>query len=155
MALRSTGARWVGWAAHTGGLSWPPVALYAAGIVWTLFYDTIYAHQDKEDDALIGVKSTARLFGAATAKWLFAFLALTVSLLAIAVIGALAPAGEPGALVIVLAGCWGVGWHLAWQMRQLKIDDPATCLRLFRANRETGLILVLALALAIGFSGVT
>ena len=145
----------VGWAAHAGGLGWPPVVLYLAGICWTLFYDTIYAHQDKEDDALIGVKSTARLFGEDTRRWLFGFLVATVSLLAVAAIGALAPGGQAGVLVVVLAGCWGVGWHLAWQLRMLDIDNPALCLRLFRANRDAGLILVLALVAAIGLSLLT
>ena len=73
------------WTAHTGALHWPAVMLYLAGIAWTLFYDTIYAHQDAEDDALIGVKSTARLFGASTPRWLRWFLVLTVTLMAVAV----------------------------------------------------------------------
>ena len=66
------------WTAHTGSLEWPAVLLYLSGIAWTLFYDTIYAHQDAEDDALIGVKSTARLFGADTPAWLRRFLVITV-----------------------------------------------------------------------------
>ncbi|MEL6588419.1 MAG: 4-hydroxybenzoate octaprenyltransferase, partial [Pseudomonadota bacterium] len=74
------------WAAHTGGLAWPPVVAYVAGISWTLFYDTIYAHQDTDDDALIGVKSTARLFGSKTPQWLRWFLIITVVLLGFATV---------------------------------------------------------------------
>ena len=74
----------MGWAAVTGGLAWPPVLLYAAGLCWTLGYDTIYAHQDKEDDALIGVKSTALKLGARTRPWLAGFYGATVALLAAA-----------------------------------------------------------------------
>ncbi|MCG6902191.1 MAG: 4-hydroxybenzoate octaprenyltransferase [Rhodobacter sp.] len=134
------------WAAQTGRLDWPPVMLYLAGIAWTLFYDTIYAHQDKEDDALIGVKSTARLFAADTPRFLLIFMVLAVLLLTGAIIAALAPAANMLALVIALGGPWAFGWHLTWQMRQLDIDDPAICLRLFRANRDAGLIIVLFLA---------
>jgi 4-hydroxybenzoate polyprenyltransferase len=135
------------WAAHTGSLGLAALLLYAAGIAWTLFYDTIYAHQDKEDDALIGVKSTARLFGARTKPWLRLFLVLSVSLFALAALVALVPAGvSVPRLMLVLAGVWGFGWHLAWQLARLDIDDPANCLRLFRANRDAGLIPVLFLA---------
>ncbi len=128
------------WTAHAGHLGWPPVFLYAAGICWTLFYDTIYAHQDTEDDALIGVKSTARLFGAATVHWLKYFLAATVTLMAVAVITALMPAASVLALVLALAGPWAMGWHMAWQLRGFDHTDPARMLHLFRLNRDTGLI---------------
>ncbi|MFO6465794.1 4-hydroxybenzoate octaprenyltransferase [Jannaschia sp. KMU-145] len=124
------------WAAHTGGLGWPPVLLYLGGIAWTLFYDTIYAYQDVEDDALIGVKSTARRFGDTPAPWLRAFLAATVLLVSGAVLLAL----DPLPALVALAGVWAMGWHLAWQLARLDITDPALCLRLFRANRTTGLI---------------
>ena len=135
------------WAAHTGSLSAAPVLLYLAGIAWTLFYDTIYAHQDKEDDALIGVKSTARLFGAATRGWLFAFMIAAVCLMCAAVIVALPPAG-PLALVLGIGAPWALGWHLAWQLRRLDIDDPDRCLALFRSNRDAGLLAALFLAAA-------
>ena len=138
------------WAAHAGGLGWPPVLLYLAGIAWTLFYDTIYAHQDREDDALIGVKSTARLFGAASARWLAGFAALTVALLAAAVLAAgLAPAAR----LCALAGVAALAAHLVWQLRRLDIDDPDTCLMLFRSNRDAGLLLVAGLLLAIVAAG--
>ncbi len=137
------------WAAVKGSLEWPAIALYLAGIAWTLFYDTIYAHQDKEDDALIGVKSTARLFGENTASWLKWFLVASVTLMAAAIIGALAEPVSVLHMTIALCGAWAFGWHLAWQLRQLNIDDPDHCLMLFRANRDAGLIPVAFLAAAL------
>ncbi len=136
------------WTAHTGSLGWPAVLLYLSGISWTLFYDTIYAHQDKEDDALIGVKSTARLFAQNTKPWLRGFLMASVALMGLAVIVALVDRGNILALVVALAGVWGFGWHLAWQLHKLDIDNPSVCLSLFRGNRDTGLIPALFLAIA-------
>ncbi len=131
-------------AAHDGTLGVAPVLLYGAGIAWTLFYDTIYAHQDREDDALIGVKSTARLFGARTGRWLWAF-ALAAGGLMLASVLLAAPAGA--GRIVALAGVAGFVAHLVWQMRALDIDDPARCLALFRSNRDAGLIVAGALAL--------
>ncbi|MGI9370531.1 MAG: 4-hydroxybenzoate octaprenyltransferase [Ruegeria sp.] len=128
------------WAAHSGSLGWPAVLLYLSGISWTLFYDTIYAHQDTEDDELIGIKSTARLFGTDTAKWLKYFLVATVSLMGLAVLEAVYPGGSIFALVLGIAGPWAMGWHMAWQLRGLDIENNAKLLQLFRANRDTGLI---------------
>lgn len=136
----------VGWVAHTGSLNPAPIALYAAGIAWTLFYDTIYAYQDTEDDALIGVKSTARLFGENSRKWLMIFLMVTVALAALAVILALTSTVNPLTLVIALGGTWFMGWHLAWQLHKLDTDNPETCMKLFRSNRDAGLLFVLFLA---------
>jgi len=135
------------WTAQSGSLGWPAVFLYLGGISWTLFYDTIYAHQDREDDTLIGVKSTARLFAANTRVWLRGFLVLTVALLGIAAVLALSDASML-AVVLALAGIWGMGWHMLWQLQQLDINDAETCLRLFRANRDTGLIAALFFAVA-------
>jgi 4-hydroxybenzoate polyprenyltransferase len=137
------------WVAHTGSLGLPAVLLYVAGISWTLFYDTIYAHQDKEDDVLIGVKSTARLFGDKTKGWLVFFMITTIVLLTTAVLVALLPAGaSPLVLTLALIGPWAMGWHMVWQLQKLDVDNPAICLMLFRANRDTGLILALFLAVA-------
>ncbi len=136
------------YAAHSGAVTPAAVLLYASGIAWTLFYDTIYAHQDKEDDVLIGVKSTARLFGAATGKWLGLFLILTVGLMTLAILTALLPVAGPVKLGLALIAPWAMGWHLLWQMRRLDIDAPETCLFLFRKNRDTGLIAALFLAAA-------
>lgn len=128
------------WAAHTGSLSWPPVVLYIAGIAWTLFYDTIYALQDKEDDALIGVKSTARLFADQTPRWLRRFLIISVALMAVVVLGTMLPGANPMALVLALAGPWVFGWHMAWQLRKLDMEDHDRQLMLFRSNRDAGLL---------------
>ncbi|MBN2629882.1 MAG: 4-hydroxybenzoate octaprenyltransferase [Rhodobacteraceae bacterium] len=136
------------WAAHSGGVPLAAVALYASGIAWTLFYDTIYAHQDREDDALIGVKSTARLFGTNTGWWLRMFLVAAVLLMALAVLLALLPARQPLQLVVALGGVWAFGWHMARQMARLNIDDPASCRAEFLANRDAGLIAALFLAVA-------
>jgi 4-hydroxybenzoate polyprenyltransferase len=136
-----------GWVAHEGRLGWPAVLLYLAGIAWTLFYDTIYAHQDREDDALIGVKSTARLFGAQSLPWLRGFLAASVSLAGAAVIVALIDAGLMP-MVMALAGVWAFGWHMAWQLRRLDTNDADSCMRVFRSNRDAGLIIALFLAVA-------
>jgi 4-hydroxybenzoate polyprenyltransferase len=136
------------WTAHTGSLDWPAVVLYLAGMAWTLFYDTIYAHQDTEDDALIGVKSTARLFGARTALWLRRFLVACVSLMALAVLMAMLgqPHRGPLAIAIALLGPWMMGWHMHWQLHRFDMDDNALLLRLFRSNRDAGLIPVLFFA---------
>ncbi|MCB6179149.1 4-hydroxybenzoate octaprenyltransferase [Rhodobacter sp. Har01] len=136
------------WAAHSGTVPVAAVLLYASGIAWTLYYDTIYAHQDKEDDALIGVKSTARLFGKRSGAWLAGFLALAVLLMAAAVIVAIPAARGVWPMLLGLAGVWGFGLHMAWQMRGLDLDDPASCIVAFRANRDAGLIPVPFLAVA-------
>lgn len=137
------------WAAHTGDVQSPAILLYLAGIVWTLYYDTIYAHQDTEDDALIGVKSTARLFGDASAGWLKYFIIGTVALMAMAIIQAGMPRANIMALVLALAGPWAMGWHMTWQLRGFDPSDGAKMLQLFRANRDTGLIPLICLVIAL------
>jgi len=136
----------LGWAAATGGLEWPALALYAAGLNWTLVYDTIYAHQDREDDALIGVKSTALKFGRRTGTWISGFALLALALWCLA--GALHAVAWPWYAGVALAGL-----HLAWQIRTLDIDDPRGCLARFRANRWTGLLLVLGAVAAAAWTG--
>jgi len=135
------------WTAHTGSLEAAPVALYLSGMAWTLFYDTIYAHQDAEDDALIGVKSTARLFGDRSPLWLRGFLALTVLLMATAVVLAI-PAERMGALLVALAAPLAMGAHMAWQLGRFDADDGPGLLMLFRSNRNAGLLPVVLFALA-------
>ena len=137
------------WVAHTGSLGWPPVLLYLAGIAWTLFYDTIYAHQDTDDDALIGIKSTARLFAENSPRWLRNFLMATVMLMALAILLAILPNGNPLQLVLALAAPWAMGWHLAWQLRRFDADDNESLTRIFRSNRDAGLIPVLFFALCL------
>ena len=117
----------VGWAAATGSLAATALAMYAAGIAWTLGYDTIYAHQDKADDALIGVKSSARRLGPRTKPALRLFYALTITGLAVA--AALAEAAWPAYLGIAL----GAG-QLAWQIATLDTEDTANCWLRFRSN---------------------
>ncbi|MBR0797127.1 4-hydroxybenzoate octaprenyltransferase [Bradyrhizobium jicamae] len=110
------------------------LALYAGSIAWVIGYDTIYAHQDAEDDALIGVKSTARLFGARTRRALVVFYGLAVLL-----IGAAFALG--GVRWPAWIGLAAFALHLAWQIRRLDIKNPALCLRIFWSNREAGLLL--------------
>jgi 4-hydroxybenzoate polyprenyltransferase len=121
----------LGWAAVEGGLAWPAGLIYAGGIAWTLGYDTIYAHQDKEDDALIGVKSSALALGANTRPWLWVFYGLTTAGFAAA--GALADAAWPFYLGLAAAALLFV-----WQTKTLKIDDPADCLKKFKNNFWVG-----------------
>ncbi|WP_424928469.1 4-hydroxybenzoate octaprenyltransferase [Amaricoccus tamworthensis] len=133
------------YAAHDGTLGWPAPALYLAGIAWTLFYDTVYAHQDKEDDALIGVKSTARLFAEKTKAWLLGFQILATAMLTLAVF---LTGTTPLSMGIALIGVAGFFLHLSWQLRTLDMDNPDNCLMLFRANRDPGLIAMLGFFLA-------
>jgi 4-hydroxybenzoate polyprenyltransferase len=128
----------MGWAAIFGRLDWPALALYGAAIAWTVGYDTIYAHQDKEDDAIIGLKSTALRFGASTRPWLALFYALAAALLGLAGYGA--GAGWPFYLGLVLASL-----QLTWQVATLDVDDPANCLQRFRSNRDFGALVFAAL----------
>jgi 4-hydroxybenzoate polyprenyltransferase len=124
----------LGWAAATGGLGWPALALYLGGLAWTLVYDTIYAHQDREDDALIGVRSTALRFGSATRPIISGFAILAVAAWAAA--GWLAAVPWPYWLGLAAAAA-----TLVWQIATLDIDDPAGCLRRFKASKWTGLLL--------------
>lgn len=135
----------VAFAAHGGTLHPAAMLAYAAGIAWTLFYDTIYAHQDTQDDALIGVRSTARLFGDDSPRWLLGFAAASVVLLSTAVAAA-RPA--PMQAVLAMAGVAFFAAHLWWQLSRLRTGDPGVCLRLFRSNRDAGLAVALFLAVA-------
>jgi 4-hydroxybenzoate polyprenyltransferase len=130
----------MGWAAAFGRLDAPALLLYAGSIAWVIGYDTIYAHQDRDDDALIGVKSTARLFGENTKPMLSAFYALAVLLIAAACLSA-------GAGVLTFIGVALFAVHLAWQVVRLNVNDPALCLVLFKSNRDAGLILFAGLVL--------
>jgi 4-hydroxybenzoate polyprenyltransferase len=129
----------VGWTAVTGGLALPSLILFAAGICWTLGYDTIYALQDIEDDARIGIKSTARLFGGATRRWVAGFYALTV--LGIGTAGLLAGLAPLPFLVLLAAGAA----QLAWQVAALVPDRPADSLAKINSNRWFGLLILAGL----------
>ncbi|MDO8397720.1 MAG: 4-hydroxybenzoate octaprenyltransferase [Bradyrhizobium sp.] len=124
----------MGFAVTLGRIDATALLLYAGSIAWVIGYDTIYAHQDAEDDALIGVKSTARLFGARTHLALVIFYGLAVVLIG----AALALAGARWPAWIGLAA---FAAHLVWQIRRLEISDPALCLRIFKSNRDAGLLL--------------
>jgi 4-hydroxybenzoate polyprenyltransferase len=130
----------VGWTAVTGVLAWPAVLLYAGGFFWTLGYDTIYAHQDKEDDALIGVKSSALKLGAQTRPWLGVFFAVAAALF-------LAAGLTAGLAWPFLAAVAAVALQFAWQTLTVDLDDPADCLAKFKSNRWAGWILLAGLAL--------
>ena len=134
----------LGFAAQTGRLDVADGMLYAGLFFWTLGYDTIYALQDKADDELIGVKSTARLFGAAARQWVLRFYAVGFTLILAA--GFTEHTGWPFAFALLLAGA-----HLLWQVKRLDIEDPANCLIVFRSNRETGALIALAFLLASWF----
>jgi 4-hydroxybenzoate polyprenyltransferase len=131
----------VGWAAITGSLDAPPLILYAGAVAWTIGYDTIYAHQDKDDDALLGLKSTALRFGAKTPRMLVIFYGLT--LIAWTAATALVTPTWPAYVGLAL-----IAAHFAWQIVTLDTDDSANCLARFKSNRDAGLILTLALLLA-------
>ncbi|MFP3921434.1 MAG: 4-hydroxybenzoate octaprenyltransferase [Dichotomicrobium sp.] len=129
----------MGWAAAFGQLDVAPVLLYAGCIAWVIGYDTIYAHQDKEDDALIGLKSTALRFGEKTKPWLTLFYGLALA--GIAGAGLLAGGGP-----VFLAGVALGAAHLGWQIATLDVNDGDNCLKRFRANRDFGAIVFVALA---------
>jgi len=124
----------MGFAVILGRIDLTALVLYAGSIAWVIGYDTIYAHQDAEDDALIGIKSTARLFGARTRRALAVFYTLAVVLIG----AALVPAGARWPAWLGLIAFSG---HLVWQIRRLDIGDSALCLRTFKSNRDAGLLL--------------
>ncbi len=131
----------LGFAAATGTIDLGDAMLYAGLFFWTLGYDTIYAHQDTQDDALIGVKSTARLFGGASPRWILGFYAAAFTLVLAA--GFTEHAGWPFALLMLATGA-----HFLWQVRRLDVASPERCLMLFRSNRDAGALMALAFLLA-------
>jgi 4-hydroxybenzoate polyprenyltransferase len=135
----------VGWAAVAGSLSAAPLLLYAGAVLWTIGYDTIYAHQDREDDALLGLKSTALKFGEATPRWVGAFYAGAVLLWGLAGLAA-------GARIGFLLALGLVAVQLAWQVRTLDIQDAGNCLARFKSNRLVGWGLFLGMAADMGLA---
>ena len=128
----------VGWAAVIGSLDTPVYYLYAAGVFWTLGYDTIYAHQDKEDDALIGVRSTALLFDDRTRIWLVGFYISALALFIAA------------GLCVELSNLYYIGvsigaLHFVWQIYRLDTDDPRDCLATFKSNKWFGILITVAI----------
>jgi 4-hydroxybenzoate polyprenyltransferase len=130
----------MGWPALFGRLDWPALVLYAGSIAWVIGYDTIYAHQDKEDDALIGIKSTALLFGENTKPMLAMFYTLAVALMTVAGWGA-------GAGIVFFVGLLAFAAQLSWQIARFRAGDSEHCLRLFKSNRDAGLILFAGMVL--------
>jgi 4-hydroxybenzoate polyprenyltransferase len=135
----------MGWAGIFGSLSFAAFALYLASVVWTIGYDTIYAHQDKEDDELIGVRSTAQLFGEQTRQWLIGLYGLTLILMVLAFV--LAGVGMVAYLALLIAA-----GMFAWQIAKLDINDAAQCLGLFKSNTRVGLIVFAGLFASLLFS---
>ncbi len=134
----------MGWPAMFARLDAPALVLYAGSICWVIAYDTIYAHQDREDDLLIGIKSTALLFQERTRPMLALFYAGAVLLIGAA--GVMAGGGA-----IFMIGLLAFAVHLGWQVARIDIDDPAQCLVLFRSNRDAGLILFGAMLIDAAF----
>lgn len=130
----------IGYASFVGDLSYAALALYGAGIFWTLGYDTIYAHQDKEDDALVGIKSSARWLGTATRPALIIFYGLTL-------FGVSLAASLEGLSDYFWLGILAIAAHFIWQIKQLDIDDADVCLKLFKSNRDVGMLIALAIFL--------
>jgi 4-hydroxybenzoate polyprenyltransferase len=128
----------MGFAVAFGRLDATAVLLYAGAISWVIGYDTIYAHQDAEDDALIGIKSTALLFGAHTHRALMVLYALAVVLIGAALLSA-------GSHIAAWLGLTAFAAHLGWQIRRLDITDTALCSRVFKSNRDAGLLLLAGL----------
>jgi 4-hydroxybenzoate polyprenyltransferase len=133
----------MGWPATFARLDLPAFLLYAGAISWVIGYDTIYAHQDREDDALIGIKSTALLFRERTKPMLALFYTLAVALIALA-------GWSAGAGLVFALGLLAFAAHLAWQIARLNVDDPVNCLVVFKSNRDAGLILFVGLVLDAG-----
>lgn len=131
----------VGWAAITGSLEWKVLLPYIAGVFWTLGYDTIYAHQDKQDDERVGIKSTARLFGNKSHFFVAGFYTVAVILL----ITAKYHTSSPSMLTPILSAFPFV--QMIWQLRVWDINDQATCLRAFKSNQLFGWLILLMLAI--------
>jgi len=124
----------MGFAVILGRIDATALVLYAGSIAWVIAYDTIYAHQDTEDDILVGIKSTALLFGARTQLALTIFYSLAVVLIGVALwLG--------GSGWFAWIGLAAIAAHLVWQVRTIRIEDSALCLRLFKSNRNAGLLL--------------
>ncbi len=140
LGLAFSWGAFMGWSGAFGSLAWPAFALYASAICWTVGYDTIYAQQDARDDAIVGIRSTARLFGtnARLAVGLFYAAAAAFALLALAGVGA---------GLVARLGWAAYAAHLAWQVVRMDPASPATALRLFRSNRDAGLLLFAGMAL--------
>ena len=132
----------LGWIAVTGELSWAAIWLYIGGVFWTLGYDTVYAHQDRDDDALIGVKSTALALGGRTKHWLRIFYSVAAGAFLIALV-------LSGAGFFAYLGLLALSVHFLWQVRWVDVDQPHLCLMVFKSNRDAGLLFLTGLVLGL------
>lgn len=137
----------MGYAAVTDAVDWSPILLYCGSVAWVIGYDTIYSHQDREDDALLGLKSTALRFGKNTRAWLALFYGLAWICITLAGLAAQAE-------TLFLIGMVVAGGHLFWQVATLDINDPDNCLVRFRANRDFGAIVFAAILIDMYFAAV-
>jgi 4-hydroxybenzoate polyprenyltransferase len=142
LGLAFSWGAFIGWSAIFAEVNWASFSLYLAAVVWTIGYDTIYAHQDREDDALIGVRSTARLFAENTKAWLVGLYGATLAFLALAFYISSMPLIAFVTLVFVMG-------LFIWQIKVLDIDNPDQCLRLFKFNGKVGLVIFAGLAVAL------
>ncbi|KAK3103236.1 hypothetical protein FSP39_017732 [Pinctada imbricata] len=130
----------LGWTAVSGSLDPAILPLYASGFCWTMIYDTIYAHQDKYDDMLIGVKSTALKFGDDTKKWLSGFGIVMVS--GLVSTGVMCDQTWPYYLGVTITAS-----HLAHQIYTVDLDNADDCARKFRSNTQLGLVMFLGIVI--------
>jgi 4-hydroxybenzoate polyprenyltransferase len=128
----------VGWTAIRGSLDWPAILLYIGSVCWTIGYDTIYAHQDREEDRALGLRSTALRFGENSQSWIGGFYAA-------AVVFWLAAGFLAGTHLIFVTAVVLVSLQLSWQVVTLIPTDANNCLRRFRSNRDVGIGLFLGL----------
>lgn len=142
LGLAFSWGAFIGWSAIFAEVNWASFSLYLAAVVWTIGYDTIYAHQDREDDALIGVRSTARLFAENTKAWLVGLYGATLAFLALAFYISSMP------LIAFITLVFVMGLFI-WQIKVLDIDNPDQCLRLFKFNGKVGLVIFAGLAVAL------
>lgn len=142
LGLAFSWGAFIGWSAIFAEVNWASFSLYLAAVVWTIGYDTIYAHQDREDDALIGVRSTARLFAENTKAWLVGLYGATLAFLALAFYLSSMP------LIAFITLVFVMGLFI-WQIKVLDIDNPDQCLRLFKFNGKVGLVIFAGLAVAL------
>lgn len=142
LGLAFSWGAFIGWSAIFVEVNWASFSLYLAAVVWTIGYDTIYAHQDREDDALIGARSTARLFAENTKIWLVGLYGATLAFLALAFYLSSMPLIAFVTLVFVMG-------LFIWQIKVLDIDNPDQCLRLFKFNGKVGLVIFAGLAVAL------
>ena len=136
--------------AHTNSIELSTMILYLAAIFWTLFYDTIYAFQDTEDDALIGLKSTALLFGKYAKNWLAFFIFMIFFLMQISIFAV--PGTTLSSKILMACGAFLFSFHLIWQLWQFNSKDSNLCLKLFKSNKTAGMLVVFFAILSIGFS---